>query len=100
MSITLLQSESFMLLSWCRAVRKVYLLLFGAQEFAAHNILLARMIQLEAIKAPEYSLNILVAHHSNISVYVRCSNKGKTLSLCMPRSYVRGVGVELYLFLW
>jgi len=79
---------------------KVYLLLFRAQEFVAHNILLARMIQLEAIKAPEYSLNILVAHHSNISVYVTCSNKGKTLSLCVLRSHVRGVRVELHLFLW
>jgi hypothetical protein len=82
-SITLLQSESFILLSWSRAVRKVYLLLLKAQEFATHNILLARMIQLEAIKAPEYSLNVLVAQHSNISEYVRCSNKGKTLSLCV-----------------
>jgi len=52
-SFTLLQSVSFMLRSWNRVVRKVYLLLFRAQEFATHNILLARMIQLEAIKVPE-----------------------------------------------
>jgi len=42
-----------MLLSWSRAVWKVYLLLFRAQEFATHSILLAGLIQLEAIKAPE-----------------------------------------------
>jgi hypothetical protein len=67
-------SQNVMLLSWSRAVRKVHLLLFRAQEFAAHNILHARMIQLEAVSAPEYCLNILVAHHSNISVYVTCCN--------------------------
>ena len=58
-------------------MRKVYLLLFRAQEFATHNILLARMIQLEAIKAPEYSLNILIAYHSVVTFTVFGNTKTK-----------------------
>jgi hypothetical protein len=44
-----------MLLSWSRVVRKVSLLL-RAEECATHNILLARMIQLVAVRAPEIQL--------------------------------------------
>jgi hypothetical protein len=52
-SSTHFQLKSLMPLSWSIIVRNVCSLLFRAEEFTTHNIVLAKMIQLVAIRAPQ-----------------------------------------------